>query len=397
MGLGKMNRRRDDVLITGIGLLSPFGNTFELFWEGLKYRKKAERQIKHFDALRVRNLPGIEVQYPSDRYEPEERILHMGTAAVRAALEDWGGSLVDYGKVGLLVGSGLGLSDQMFFRDTKGEEEGYLASLADKIALRVGIDCETIYIGNACCAGSQAVSYGMDLLDTGSFDIIIAGGIDIISQAAYGGFLRLNSIDMKGCKPFDRDRKGIMVGEGTVFFILEKSSGMKRKNCKTYCSLVGYGITSDAFHVVQMRQDGMEIQRAMEQALEAAGLDKGDINLVIAHGTGTPLNDRVESQVISRFFGCHLPFINVTSVKGALGHTGGASGAFNVLTAVGAITKGIIPPTANLVNVDPQCSLPLVYGDYKPSGIRAVMVNSFAFGGTNITLVCSKWHGEDTV
>lgn len=388
-----MPRKADEILISGIGVISPFGKTPEEFWEGLVSKKKVEKVLDCFQSLGYENPPGIEIPYIEKLKIPEERILYMGGRAISSAIRDWGGNLSDFKRIGLIVGSGLGLSDQWLYEGNYSKDDNHLSSLAEKLAASANLECETIYIGNACCSGSQAISYGMDLLELGDFDLVIAGGIDILSQMAYAGFLRLHAIDYSGCKPFDINRKGIMVGEGAAFYVMHRQS-QTNKNQKVYCSLTGTSVTSDAFHVVQMNQDGVEISRAITEALQEAGQAKGNIDLIVAHGTGTVLNDRVESKIINEFFGEDLSNLYVTSPKGAIGHTGGASGALGVLVAIGSIVSGIIPPILNLESIDPECKIPLVNDKFIEHNVDVAMVNAFAFGGTNVVIICEKYNTE---
>ena len=235
----------------------------------------------------------------------------------------------------------------------------------------------------------------MDLLDSQCFDLVIAGGIESLSLMALSGFLRLYSLDKNGCKPFDKDRKGIMVGEGAAFFILERTSEIISKRKNVYCILAGAGISNDAYNIVQIDPSGTEIKRAMDQAFDVSGLSKSDIDLIVAHGTGTTINDKVESKIINEYFKECLSSINVTTSKGATGHTGGSSGAFGLLTGIGALLTGCIPPILNLKNVDLDVKIPLIYGKYKKHKVEVVMVNAFAFGGTNIILICKKWNKDN--
>lgn len=389
------NSKNQNVSITGIGLVSALGNSISQFWNGLVSQPAV---IKHTDLLSKsenRNAFGIEAEFPVRDSCSESRALEMGKSALKSALKDWGGNLSEYKRICLVVGSGLGLSDCLLYKDDLQYDTEFLPSFGKSLSSFIRADCNEVYIANACCAGAQAVCYGMDLLHLDCYDLVIAGGVDTLSNIAHSGFLRLNAIDFNGCRPFDCDRKGIVTGEGAVFFVLEKLSHSLNKNLKLYCTLEGSGITNDAYHIVQMKNDGKEILRAMEQALYDSGLDRGEIDLVIAHGTGTTQNDRVEAGVIAEFFGEHLNHMQVTSPKGAIGHTGGASGAFGLLTAICSFIYNGVPPISNLRNIDPQFSIPIVKKCMVKGRIVAAMVNTFAFGGSNVILVCKRWAAND--
>ena len=383
-----------EILITGIGAVSPYGDTYQQFVDGIMRSGISKTPIRSFCNIGYPNPEGIQVVLPDFCNTPEERILFMGERAIRAAITDWAGDLNRYRRIGMVIGSGLGLTDQLYPGYGPDHDEHYLARLDQLLSARTGLNCESIYISNACSAGSQAISYGMDLLEADDFDLIIAGGLDGLSQSAYAGFLRLYSIDPGGCRPFDKDRKGITVGEGAAFFVLENETTALREGRTIYAGLAGAGITNDGYHIVQIKPDGQAIVAAMDQALAFAGLAKEAVDLIIAHGTGTPLNDKTEAQLISSYFQDNTSDFRVTAPKSAIGHTGGASGAFGLLTAVGAIQTGRIPPVYHLQNMDPDCSIPLAAGEAGNAEIRHVLVNTFAFGGTNVIIVCTKYDGE---
>jgi 3-oxoacyl-[acyl-carrier-protein] synthase II len=252
---------------------------------------------------------------------------------------------------------------------------------------------ETFTISTACSAGSQAISFACDLLASNYCDQVIAGGIDSISKTAYAGFLRLLSLDESGCHPFDKNRKGIMVGEGAAFFLLRKKPE-KKYPLKVYAALKGHSVTNDAYNIVQMRADGAQVKRAMTEALKIAGLEKEHIDLIVAHGTGTQLNDRTEAAIIYDFFQGKTAGLSITAPKGALGHTGGASGAFGLLTGICAIQHQMVPPTVGLNNLAPEIQLAIVKDAPLRRPVQNVMVNSFAFGGTNVILICGKANGK---
>ena len=386
---------KDKILVTGIGLVSSLGDSLESFWSGLMKPVNLPREIEYLKESKGETASGFAVECISAADSSFDRIYEMGKQAILAVLKDWGGSISEQKRVCLVVGSGLGHSDSVLYHSSSGYYADSFVKLGDRLAGVISDKCENIYIANACSAGAQAISYGMDLLEFDEFDFVIAGGIDILSNIAYSGFLRLNAIDFTGCKPFSRDRKGIVVGEGAAFFLLEKHSKVFEKECKVYCEMCGAGITNDAFHVVQMNQDARQIVAAMGQALDEARLEKEDIDLIVAHGTGTMLNDRIEAKAINDFFEDSLASFYVTSNKGAIGHTGGASGAFGLLTAIGSMNYKCIPPICNCHNYDPQICIPLVLNNKIKTDVSCVMINTFAFGGTNVIVICKKFIGSD--
>lgn len=379
-----------DVCVSGVGIVSAFGDTLEEFIKGMYSSENEFTYISDEHILKNNQIPVLKASFQSEAQTPEDRILSMGNKAIRDALKDRNSDrLPNTDRICLIIGSGMGLIDQYYYNESKYNEPAYFSSLAEKLSEITELNCEAVYIGNACSAGSQAISYGMDLLKSERYDLIIAGGIDILSQAAYAGFLRLNAIDLDGCKPFDRRRKGIAIGEGAVFYALERRENVCA-NGNIYCTLPGSGVTCDAYHIVQMNPDGNEAIRAMDQAVSLSGLDKKDVDLIVAHGTGTIQNDKIESQIINQYFGIHSSDIYVTAPKGVIGHAGGASGAFGVLVAIGAITTDMIPLIYNLEEPDPECNVSLVCERSVERKVKLVMVNAFAFGGTNVVILCKK-------
>jgi 3-oxoacyl-(acyl-carrier-protein) synthase len=381
---------KHDVCVSGVGIVSAFGDTLEYFIKGMNSNKSDFTYISDEYILKNNQIPVLKSSCQPESKTPEDRILSMGNKAIHDALKDRNSDcLPSIDRICLIIGSGMGLIDQYYYDGNKYNESGYFYSLAEKLSEISKLNCEAVYIGNACSAGSQAISYGMDLLKSERYDLVIAGGIDILSQAAYAGFLRLNAIDLDGCKPFDRRRKGIAIGEGAVFYTLERRENVEF-NENIYCSLTGSGVTCDAYHIVQMDPDGKEAIRAMDQALSFSGLKKEAIDLIVAHGTGTAQNDKIESQMINQYFADHASELYVTAPKGAIGHTGGASGAFGVLVAIGAFSTGIIPPICNFEEPDPECNVSIVLESSIKHDIKLAMVNAFAFGGTNVVVLCKK-------
>ena len=382
-----MRKRKTDVCITGIGVVSAIGNTLTDFTEGI-HRFQHSFTLQSDPRIFKNNMVPVSPALGIDKTDPEDRLLSMGKSAIQDALHTRRTNMPsDVRRMCLIVGSGMGFTDAYFDDPSKYDNPEYLSSLAYTLAQITELHCDAVYIGNACAAGSQAISYGMDLVQAGIYDLVIAGGVDILSRAACAGFLRLHAIDPDGCRPFDANRRGIAVGEGAVFYTLERRESCM-ENRPIYASLPAAGITCDAHHIVQMAPDGAEAVRAMEQAISRAEADKSEVDCIVAHGTGTIQNDRLEAQMIRSCFGEHAEHIYVTAPKGVLGHTGGASGAFGLLTAISTFTAGEIPPIANLEKPDPACRLRLVPRQSVPYTAKLAMVNAFAFGGTNAVLLC---------
>lgn len=385
-----MIRQNEQIQITGVGVVSACGNTLQEFFTSLLIGGNYEKNIDFGNCVKFSYNKGILAEMPP--FQAEERVTDLGSLALKRAYEDWQGNIESYSKTVCIIGSGMGMADEL--KNHVDEPAFYLSSLAGKITRYAGLNCESIYIGNACVSGSQAVSLGIDLLESGYCDLVFAGGVDCLSLMAYAGFNRLNAIDRSSCRPFDKNRAGISVGEGAVFFVLEKKNASEEAKVqnKSYATILSASVTNDAYHIVRMDPNGTEILRAMEETTYKAGIEKKDIDTVIAHGTGTILNDKTELKILHDFFGEYRKEICVMSVKGAIGHTGGAAGSFNILTAIGCIQYGKVPRTSNTRELDEDCCVPVVYGTGINRQVKTVMANTFAFGGTNIILLL-RGHG----
>lgn len=341
--------------ITGVGVVSRYGGTPEKFWNSLS----SEEEPAIYD-------------------DKMDNFTAMCTEGILRAVCD--GHINLKKKTGCIVlGTGVGMLDQ--YLDEQNSTVYCMETLKKKLHRHLGEDIKIIIISTACSAAAQAVAYGTELLHTGKYSFIIAGGAESASQIVRFGFERLKSLEKEFCRPFDKERKGIYPGEGAVFFTLEK---VPKEDGYGY--IAGYGITSDAYHVTAPLPDGRFARLAVSNALKKAGLDSSQIDAVVAHGTGTRQNDKVESEVIGGIFG----EIDVTAPKGKIGHTGGASGAFAILTACLMLQHQAIPPIIHLTTLDQELSVIAVSECMKYKKLEHVMVDCFAFGGTNIAIVCSQ-------
>lgn len=363
------------VYITGIGIQSKLGNTLTDFWHGINQDWIQEKQsltIHHHKKEILADMTSHTMY--EENYE--EYFLNMCYEAIVSAIHNAKISLTNQEGC-IILGTGMGMSDECL----KGVNvaDAFMSQLACKIQKRLQTKLKVIIIANACCAGAQSIAYAYDLLRVHGYDFIIAGGIEAFSYITYCGFKRLNAIDNTGCKPFDTNRKGIYVGDGAVFYVLRNTN-----IDGSYCKILGQAVTSDAYHIVAPKPDGSHIYRAISQALHKAKKQQHDIDVIVAHGTGTRLNDRIEGHVIYELFGN----IDVTAPKGKIGHTGGASGAFGLLTALCALEFQCIPYIVNLNEQDKTIKFKGRMYKKKHKTINNVLVNCFAFGGTNTVLVC---------
>ena len=355
-----MIRRDEGAVIAGVGIVSAFGGTPELFWNALETGRGEARVVDPTAA----------------REDPVSYLTEMCVSGINKAASEAEIDLED-GHGCIIVGTGMGLSDLYL----QGRPSAPICTLRN--ILRTRLRAKVIVVATACCAGAQAVAYAADLLGGSAYRWVIAGGAEAFSEITECGFQRLKAIDRKHCRPFDKRREGIAAGDGAAFFAL-------RRRCEGMAGglaeIAGCGMTSDAHHPVAPAPDACQAKRAILLALERAGILPAQIDVVVAHGTGTLQNDRIEAGILTELFGA----VDVTAPKGLIGHTGGASGAFGILTAVGMLMRQRIPPIAHLQEPDESFQIRPVYGQAKDKQITYVLVNTFAFGGSNTAIVCRR-------
>lgn len=258
------------------------------------------------------------------------------------------------------------------------------------IATRYGLGGYQGTITTACSSSSTAIGWGADLVASGRLKAIVCGGSDAISLLTYAGFNSLRVVDPEPCAPFSLARKGISLGEGAAFFVLEEEEEAKRRGAKIYGYILGYAATGEAYHMTAPEPSGAEAARVMTAALEYAGVGKHEVGWVNAHGTGTPLNDVVETKAMKQVFGERVKGIPLVSTKGLTGHCLGSAGAIEAVATVVALNAGFIPQTLNFRGADPECDLDYCHNGKRDSSVPIALSNSFAFGGNITTLVVSR-------
>lgn len=361
-----------DVFITGIGFAIKYGNHLEQFWKELCQCSWEEETIQVEEIL---SKEQYDRNYRDYFYDILIHAILDAASDANLDLNDSDGCII--------IGTGMGLGDAFYQIN---ETDSYLMSqIKEDIKKKTGWKATIIVISNSCCSGSQAIAYGKDLLVLEKFKYVISGGVEAYSKLTHLGFQRLAAIDSDGCKPFDQNRKGISVGDGACFFAMQCQ---RREH--VYCRILSYAVTNDAYHVVAPKPDGKQIKAAILQALLRADKKAEEIDAIVAHGTGTRWNDQVEAEVLYDIFG----HIDVTAPKGRIGHTGGASGAFGLLTAIGILKHQQIPPVTHLNEVDPGVFIHVIKNRPIEKTVKNVMVDCFGFGGTNVALICDD--GEDT-
>jgi 3-oxoacyl-[acyl-carrier-protein] synthase II len=420
MAANQKNGRR--VVITGMGAVTPLGNSVDEFWQGCVDGRSGIDWITLFDnsAYPVKvdgEVRNFDPQDYMDRKEARRmaRFSQLSVAAARMAIDDSEINLEkeDTARIGVLLGNGNGgypeTDDAMRTIMTKGGnrlDPFYMSKILPNIAAaQVGMQFRLRGYNNtvttACAASTQALGDAVDIIRLGRTDVMVAGGgeagICELGLAAFHIMRALSTREdepMKASRPFDRDRDGFVCAEGAALFVLESQEHAEKRGARILAELAGYGATSDAYHVVAPCVDGEGAQRAMLEAIEDATLTPDDIDYINAHGTSTQANDAAETVAIKGVFGERAYDIPVSSTKSMIGHTLGASGAIESVACLKAIETGIIPPTINYENQDPDCDLDYVPNtSRKVDNVRAVLKNSFGFGGQNACLVFKRYEG----
>lgn len=412
-----MKRR---VVITGIGAVTPIGTGVKKFWENLVKGVSGVDYIKSFNP----DDYGIPVKIAAEvkDFNPEEfmdkkdarkasRFVQFAIAAVKEALEDSGLLESDYNpyKVGVIIGTGIGglkdIEDQTMILQQKGARRvspffipyGISNMAAGLVAIRWGFKGPNYCVTSACATGNHAIGDAFRLIQKGDIDVAIAGGTEAaVTPLGVAGFASMKALStrndepQKASRPFDRDRDGFVMGEGAGILILEEYERAKARGAKIYAELVGYGATDDAFHITSPHECGEGAYECMKLALEDAGVKPEEVDYINAHGTSTPLNDKTETMAIKQLFGEHAYKLKISSNKSMIGHLLGAAAAVEAVATVKTIETGVIPPTINLENPDPECDLDYVPNKAVEYPVRVALSNAFGFGGTNATIVFKK-------
>ncbi|MFH1975535.1 MAG: beta-ketoacyl-ACP synthase II [Pseudomonadota bacterium] len=412
-----MSRR---VVITGVGLVTPLGIGVKETWSALCAGESGITEITRFDTTGFATRIAGEVKgfRPEDFMTKKDALrselfISYSVAATRMALED-SGLVIDnsnYDRVGIITGcglGGLGLMEKTILdinRKGPGRVSPFFIPLMignmapGMISILFGAKGPNASIATACAAGTHAVGESFRAIQNGDADAMITGGVEaVITGTCIAGFNAMKALStrnndpQRASRPFDRDRDGFVVGEGSGILILETLSGALERRAHIYAEVCGYGMTGDGYHMTSPPPNGEGAARCMKSALKDAGITSGRVDYINAHGTSTQLNDLYETIAIKSVFGDKARTIPISSTKSMTGHLlGGAGGIETVFTAL-AIHDGIIPPTINLDNSDTECDLDYVPNVARKSDLETAMTNSFGFGGTNAALVLKKYH-----
>ena len=411
-----MSRRR--VVITGLGIISPVGNTVTEAWSSILAGKPGISRITHFDpaafsAQIAGEVKGFDVtQYMSAKEARRmDTFIHFGMAAGTQALRDSGLQVTPENaeRIGVNIGSGIGglpVIEETHDDYLKGGPRKIspffvpatiINMISGNLSIMYGLKGPNLAMVTACTTGTHCIGESGRLIEYGDADVMIAGGSEAtISPLAVGGFASARALSTRNddpataSRPWDKDRDGFVLGEGAGVLVLEEYEYAKRRGAKIYAELAGYGMSADAHHITAPPDDGEGAARCMTNALRNAGLNVDQIDYINAHGTSTPLGDIAETIAVKRCFGEHARKLAVSSTKSMTGHLLGAAGGVEALFSALAVHEQVAPPTANLIHQDPACDLDYVPNVARPMPVRAALSNSFGFGGTNGTLIFTR-------
>lgn len=381
------------VVVSGLGVVSPLGTELEDFWQALLYADSAPEEYPHAHPERLPNRLAYRVPDGPDARPAGSRTVAFALRAAEAALRDAGLAPAPEGTlIGACVATATGNQDVLEARRlglaAPPPLEAYPFSVAPALATRLDLGGPVVTLSTACAAGCYSLSLAAQALADERADVMLVVGADSISRVTQACFNRMNALDPLVCRPFDAERAGTVYGEGAAALVLETEAHARRRGrAHAYALVAGSGWSCDGHHATAPDPAGVQIERALQRALDDAGLGLGDIDCIVAHGTGTELNDLAESHVMEQAFGADLERLSVCAPKSKLGHTAGAAGAFACLTAALILDRGLVPPTANLTRIDPRCRLPLHTDWPRPLAARHVLVNAYAFGGNNISVI----------
>ena len=411
-----MKRR---VVVTGVGLITPVGNSVEATWSALMQGRSGVGNIKKFDVEKfpVRFAAEVKDFNPLDFIEKKEArkmgaFIHYAIAASDEAIKDSKLEITSENEeqVGTYISSGIGdfwaierEHSKLLFEGPGRVSPFFIPSAivnlaAGQVSIRHGAKGPNSATATACSAGAHAIGDSFRIIERGDADVMICGGAEsAITPMSVAGFAAMRALSTRNddpqhaSRPFERDRNGFVIGEGAGIVILEELESARRRGAKIYAEIVGYGMTADAFHITMPDETGSGAIRVMQKALKDAGVEPQVVDYINAHGTSTPYNDKFETLAIKKTFGEHAYKLAVSSTKSMTGHLLGAAGGIEGVFSVLAIHHKTLPPTINYVNPDPECDLDYVPNEPREKEVRYALSNSFGFGGTNAALLFKKF------
>lgn len=382
-----MNR----VFITGLGVVSPIGSSVPDYWQSMLQESKLPDQVLSDLSQLIDNRYIYTCQDFSNSESTGGRTQVIAIDAVAQAISDSGleGPQLNGG---VLAGTTLGeepLLERSRLESKSGcSRKDYPFQLSAAIAQRFGWCGPNMVVSNACTSGLYSIDIAANAIRHGDAELMIAGGVETVSRVVLGCFNRMGALDKGACRPFDVDRNGTVLAEGAAFLILESEEHINRRGfTDVYCEYKGSGWSCDAYQPTAPEPGGEQIEKALRDCLESSSVEAEEVDCIIPHGTGTPLNDAVEAKILTNVFGKNTKLPVLTAIKSKQGHSGGASGAFSVVTACLILRDSMIPPTANLKHRDDSFALPIPVEAPLKQRTKNVVVNAYAFGGNNISVM----------
>ncbi|HVG78819.1 MAG TPA: beta-ketoacyl-[acyl-carrier-protein] synthase family protein [Patescibacteria group bacterium] len=390
--------------MSGLGVVSPYGAGATCFWLGLAAGTCAIKPITVIETEGFRSRIAAEI--PADVMSVlgsswrRSRADRIALAAAREALADSGLKGRERAEAALLVGAvggGMLEGEDWYWAQTLGDgrasREGALRSIlpfshADMLGWRLGLTGPKETVVMACASGAASIALGADLVRAGVTPTALVGGVDALTRTCFMGFNALKLLDPSPCRPFDRDRRGMSLGEAAAFLVIEDAEHCRARGGRVHARLAGYGMSTDAHHVIAPHPDSEGMIHAMHLALKDARLPPTAVGYVNAHGTGTQQNDRVEALALRQVFGEGA--VLVSSTKSLIGHTMAGAGSVEAVATILALQHELLPPTANLETVDPEVAFDCLPRTVRPARISAALSNSFGFGGQNVSLIFAR-------
>ena len=406
------------VVVTGLGITSPLGTGLEKNWDALTNGRSGIAPITHFDATdfpvkfagEIRDL-NLDDFIDKKEARKMDLFIHYAVAAAAMAITDSGLEINEDNaeRVGVVVGSGMGGLPSIEKYHGAFIDGGYrkispffipmsiINLAAGQISIQHGAKGPNIAPVSACATGTHAIGDAFRMIQRGDADAVISGGSEsTVCPLGIGGFSVMKALSTRNddpvaaSRPFDKNRDGFVMGEGSGIVVLEEYESAKKRGARIYAEVLGYGLTADAHHLTAPSPGGEGAARCMQMALDTAGLNPEDVDYINAHGTSTPFNDLYETMAIKSVFGDHARKLMISSTKSMTGHLLGAAGGIEAIFTLLAIARGVVPPTINYTEPDPECDLDYVPNEARQTDVKVAISNSLGFGGTNATILFRK-------
>lgn len=417
-----MENQMKRVVITGIGAVTPVGIGVDAMWENIKAGVCGIDEITHFDtsdfdiklAAEVKDFQAVDYGIAKKEARRMDRYCQFACAAANLALTDAGTEFKeeDPFRVGVILGSGIGGINTLEEEHTKALEKGYnrvspffipmmISNMGcGMIAMQHGFKGDNFTAVTACSSANHAIGEAFRKIKYGYLDVVVAGGAEAtITKFAASGFNNMGALSKSQDKtrasiPFDKERDGFIMGEGSVMLILEELEHARARSAKIYGEIVGYGATADAYHITSPDPEGTGAIKAMELSIGEAGITTEDVGYINAHGTSTPINDKYETNAVKKVFGERAAQVPISSTKSMTGHMLGAAGAIEAAITCLALRDGVLPPTVGYKVPDEECDLDYITEGARKADIEYAITNSLGFGGQNATLCLKKFEDE---